>query len=92
MNEPAREYFWGVTLDKENPTITWSFDEEEDDTDFLIQTLFLKQEVLGASAVKDERNLVQVETKNFDQKDLKHPLFSLTLGRNEMVSISRLLC
>jgi hypothetical protein len=45
MNEPAREYFWGVTLDKENPTITWSFDEEEDDTDFLIHTLFLKQGV-----------------------------------------------
>ena len=38
MNEPAREYFWGVTLDKENPTITWSFDEEEDDTDCLIHT------------------------------------------------------
>ena len=87
MNEPAREYFWGVTLDKENPTITWSFDEEEDDTDFLIHTLFLKQAVLGASAVKDERNLVQVETKNFDQKDLKHPLFSLTLGRNEMTTL-----
>ena len=32
-----------MTLDKENPTITWSFDEEEDDTDFLIHTLFLKQ-------------------------------------------------
>ena len=54
---------------------------------FLIHTLFLKQTVLGASAVKDERNLVQVETKNFDQKDLKHPLFSLTLGRNEMTTL-----
>lgn len=87
MNEPAREYFWGMTLDKENPTITWSFDEEEDDTDFLIHTLFLKQAVLGASAVKDERNIVQVETKNFDKKDLVHPLLSLTLGRNEMTNI-----
>jgi len=36
-------FYKGVTLDKENPTITWSFDEEEDDTDFLIHTLFLKQ-------------------------------------------------
>ena len=43
--------------------------------------------MLGASAVKDERNLEQVETKNFDQKDLKHPLFSLTLGRNEMTTL-----
>ncbi|XP_071169006.1 mitotic apparatus protein p62-like isoform X3 [Mytilus edulis] len=87
MNEPAREYFWGITLDKENPTFTWTFEEEEEDTDYLVHTLFLKQAVLGASAVKDERNLVQIETKNFDQKELKQPLLSLTLGKNDMTSL-----
>ena len=30
---------------------------------------------------------MQVETKNFDQKDLEHPLFSLTLERNEMTTL-----
>ena len=47
---------------------------------------FVLQAVLGSSAVKEERNLVQVETKDFDNKDLKQPLFSLTLGRDDMVS------
>ena len=52
---------------------------------------FVLQAVLGSSAVKEERNLVQVETKDFDNKDLKQPLFSLTLGKDDMVSENTLL-
>ncbi|CAG2217324.1 unnamed protein product [Mytilus edulis] len=77
MNEPAREYFRGITLDKENPTFTWTCEEEEEDIDYLVHTLFLKQAVLGASAASglvclsaqqlveypDDRNILQDESE-----------------------------
>ncbi|XP_021358909.1 nucleoplasmin-like protein ANO39 isoform X1 [Mizuhopecten yessoensis] len=87
MNDVSREYFWGCVLNKDNPKVTWTFEEEEEDTDFLIHTLFLKQAVLGQAALKDERNLVTVETKNFDNEQIKHPVVSLTLGTNDMCNL-----
>ncbi|XP_045189302.2 nucleoplasmin-like protein ANO39 isoform X2 [Mercenaria mercenaria] len=89
MVEAAQEHFWGVELSKEKPTFTWSFEEEEDDedNDYLIHTLFLKNAVLGTSAVKGERNIVQIETKNFDKKDIAQPLLSLTLGQTDMCNL-----
>lgn len=36
--------------------------------------------------MKDERNIVEVETKNFDQQTVIQPFFSLTLGQNDVVS------
>ncbi|KAL5021503.1 hypothetical protein ScPMuIL_000658 [Solemya velum] len=77
----------GCELSKENPSVTWSFEEEEEDTDFLMHTLFLKHAVLGSSAVKDERNIVEVETKNFDQQTVIQPFFSLTLGQNDVITL-----
>lgn len=44
------------------------------------------QSVLGAEAVKGELNIVQVETKSFEDKDIKQPLFSLRNGGQETVS------
>lgn len=87
MVEAAQEYFWGVELNKDQPTFTWTFEEEDEDNDYMIHTLFLKNAVLGASAVKGERNLVQIETRNFDKKDLKQPLLSLTLGQSDMCNL-----
>jgi len=52
----------------------------------MINTLFLKTAVLSNSALKGERNIIQVETKNFEKKDIKQPLLSLTLGQLDMVS------
>lgn len=43
------------------------------------------QAVLGASAVESERNLIQMETKDSNRKDLKAPIVSLTLGKKDMV-------
>ena len=34
--------FAAVKLTAEEPTATWSFDEEDDDEDFLMHTLFLR--------------------------------------------------
>ena len=43
------------------------------------------QAVLGKGAIMDERNLVEVETKNYAAKDLKIPIASVTLGKTDMV-------
>lgn len=77
-----------MELSKDSPTYTWTFKEEDEDEDFMIHTLFLKNAVLSASALKGERNIIQVETQNFDKKDVKQPLLSLTLGQMDMVSHS----
>ena len=77
----------GCELTKDKPSLTWTFEEEDDDSDYLIHTLFLKHGVLGTSAVKSERNVVQIETKNFDKKEVKLPFLSLTLGQSDMVRI-----
>ncbi|XP_052229106.1 nucleoplasmin-like protein ANO39 isoform X1 [Dreissena polymorpha] len=87
MLTDSQECFWGVELSKEHPTYTWNFNEEDDDDDYMVHTLFLKTAVLGASAVKGERNLIQIETKNFDKKDVKQALLSLTLGSSDMCSL-----
>ena len=76
----------GIELTKSEPTFTWSFEDEDDDEDYMINTLFLKTAVLSNSALKGERNIIQVETKNFEKKDIKQPLLSLTLGQLDMVS------
>ena len=88
---PFHLYIVGVELSKDKPTFTWTFEEEDEDNDYLVHTLFLKNAVLGASAVKGERNLVQIETKNFDKKDVSQPLLSLTLGQSDMVCCSVLM-
>lgn len=75
-------------MNKDQPTFTWTFEEEDEDNDYMVHTLFLKNAVLGTSAVKGERNVVQIETKNFDKKELKQPLLSLTLGQTDMVCIT----
>lgn len=59
-------------------------------TNFLLilslKKIFLMfQAVLGASAVESERNLIQMETKDSNRKDLKAPIVSLTLGKKDMV-------
>ena len=79
--------FAGCELTKDKPSLTWTFEEEDDDSDYLVHTLFLKHGVLGTSAVKAERNVVQIETKNFDKKEVKLPFLSLTLGQSDMVCI-----
>eukprot|EP00105_Crassostrea_gigas_P031096 XP_011453677.1 PREDICTED: mitotic apparatus protein p62 isoform X2 [Crassostrea gigas] len=87
MAEQAREYVWACELSKEKPTFVFSFKEEDEDEDYLIHTLFLKNAVLGASAVESERNLIQMETKDSNRKDLKAPIVSLTLGKKDMCAL-----
>ncbi|XP_064631497.1 nucleoplasmin-like protein ANO39 isoform X1 [Lineus longissimus] len=80
----AREYFWGCTLTEEKPSAEWTFEEEDEDRDFFSHTLFLKSAVLGAGAKTGDVNLIEVETKNFKDTEIKQPIASLTAGQNNM--------
>jgi hypothetical protein len=35
--------------------------------------------------VENERNVVEMETKNSNRKDIKAPIVSLTMGKTDMV-------
>ena len=38
--------------------------------------------------MNNERNIIQVETTNFEKQEIKQPLLSLTCGRKDSVSIT----
>ena len=48
---------------------------------------YFQQAVLGEEAKEGERNLIELETTTWVHKELKQPIFSLTLGCNDNVSI-----
>nr|BAB82492.1 nucleolar protein [Patiria pectinifera] len=85
----SKEFFWGDSLTGTKKEVKWnpSLDDEDDfdnlDSDGIQHFLFLKQAVLGATAKEGERNVVEIETENFDGDNVKQPLFSLKLGLNE---------
>merc|ERR1712212_12020 len=49
--------------------------------------LMLKQACLGADAVAGERNVIELHTNDFSDKEQRHPICSLTLGKNEFVNL-----
>jgi len=75
-------YFWGAELSCSAPTHSWKlFQEEEECEDDMRHLLFLRQATLGVNAIEGERNIVQVTSKDFEGKVVKHVLCSLTLGQ-----------
>jgi hypothetical protein len=85
------KFLWTCELNKDEPTKVWKATdlmefEDEDDKDFVINSLMFKTAVLGAKAVDNERNLVAIRTKGHLGKEFEQPIFSLTLGRQDMVS------
>merc|ERR1712002_1101478 len=79
------EFFWGCTLTKDKPEFKYSFEEEEDDdTDYLVHTLFLRHAVLGKDVAENVRQILEIETRDFSGEIIKHPIASLKLGSNEM--------
>jgi len=89
MVSNSEKFLWVCELNKDAPMKKWRSEEvmeleAEDDTDFVIHSLIFKSAVLGLTAIDGERNLVSVKTKGYQEKDLEQPLFSLTLGRNDM--------
>lgn len=83
----SKEFFWGCELSKDKPTVSWTFEEEEDDTDFLQHTLFLKHAILGKLEKAEEKNVIEIETKNFAGELIKQPIICLTGGKVDMVPL-----
>jgi len=87
----SQKLLWVCELNKDQPSKLWKPAdvmelEDEDDTDFVINSLVLKTAVLGADAVENERNLVAVKAKGHQDKEFEQPIFSLTMGRNDVIS------
>jgi len=81
-----KEKIWGIELTADNPESVWKPEptDEEANTRF---NLFLQRCLLGRGAKASERNVVEVTTKNMDGDDVKSPIFSLTLGKNDQSSL-----
>jgi len=82
-----KQYVWGCELKADAPVATWDHTEEDDDEDFVVHTLRLKQIVLGASAEPGQRNVVELETKTFNGETLTASIASLELGKTENVGL-----
>jgi len=87
----SEKFLWVCELNKENSIKKWKAGdimelEDDEDKDFVINSLILKTAVLGSKAIDGERNIVAIKTKGYQDKEFEQPIFSLTLGRNDMVS------
>jgi len=60
--------------------------EDDEDKDYVINSLILKTAVLGSKCQEGERNLVAIKTKGYQDKEFEQPIFSLTLGKTDFVS------
>ena len=88
-------FFKVCELNKDQPIKTWKAtdlteDDDADDQDYVLHSLVVKTAVLGGKAVEKERNIVALKTKGYHDKEFEQPIFSLTLGRNDMVKLKRI--
>ncbi|OAF66788.1 hypothetical protein A3Q56_05513 [Intoshia linei] len=81
--------FWGCELNSDKTRETWT-DVNEKSNEYLKinqRALSIKSCVLGPGAIPDQRNVIGIETYNFDKGLIKQPILSLTLGKNDMISL-----
>lgn len=82
-----KQYVWGCELKADAPVATWDHTEEDDDEDFVVHTLRLKQIVLGVGAEPGQRSVVELETKTFNGETLTACIASLEAGKTENVGL-----
>merc|ERR1712135_274209 len=84
---PQGEYFvWGAELSRSRDVHVLKLDEDVND-DEERHLLLLKQVCLGVNAVEGERNVVEIHTTDFSDKEQRHPIASLTLGKREFANL-----
>jgi len=87
----SERFLWVCELNKDEPIKKWKAtdlteEDDEDDQDYVLHSLVVKTAVLGAKSVDGERNLIALKTKGYHDKEFEQPIFSLTLGKNDMIS------
>ncbi len=87
----SEKFLWVCELNKDQPIKKWKAGdimelEDDEDKDYVINSLILKTAVLGSKCVEGERNLVAIKTKGYQDKEFEQPIFSLTLGKTDFVS------
>lgn len=87
----SQKFLWVCELSKDKPAKKWSPSdlvdlEDEEDTDYLINSLILKTAVLGSKATEGERNLIAIRTKDHQDVEFEQPIFALTYGKTDMVT------
>jgi len=84
---PREEYsLKSVELSRARDQHVLKLDEDADE-DGERHLMMLKQACLGADAVAGERNVIELHTNDFSDKEQRHPICSLTLGKNEFVNL-----
>merc|ERR1712136_439066 len=84
---PQGEYFvWGAELSRSRDVHVLKLDGDVND-DEERHLLLLKQVCLGVNAVEGERNVVEIHTTDFSDKEQRHPIASLTLGKREFANL-----
>merc|ERR1712135_260661 len=84
---PQEEYFvWGAELSRSKDVHVLKLDEDvnEDEERHL---LLLKSFCLGINAVENERNVIEIHTTDFSDKEQRHPVASLTLGKKDFANV-----
>jgi len=87
----SEKFLWVCELNKDQPIKKWKAGdimelEDDEDKDYVINSLILKTAVLGSKCIEGERNLVAIKTKGYQDKEFEQPIFSLTLGKTDFVS------
>jgi len=87
----SEKFLWVCELNKDMPMKKWKAGdmmelEDDEDKDYVINSLILKTAVLGSKCIEGERNLVAIKTKGYQDKEFEQPIFSLTLGKTDFVS------
>jgi len=86
-NQPREEYFlWGAEVSRSRDVFVLKLDEDvnEDEERHL---LLLKQFCLGVNAIANERNVIEIHTTDFSDKEQRHPVASLTLGQKDSAGV-----
>jgi len=85
-DRPSEEYFfWGCELSRSRDTIVVKLDEDADEDQRHL--LMLRHVVLGVNAIEGERNIVELQTTDFNDKEQRHPIASLTLGKTDFTNL-----
>jgi nucleophosmin 1 len=88
VTDRGKEFFWGCELTKAKPSVTWSFEEEDDDLDYMEHTLFLRQAILGGNVKAGERHVVEIETLNCAGEKIVQPIISMVAGKADMCQLN----